>query len=122
MVTSDELAKTIHLSGFIHLPSMAETAKAFLRDIFRLHGCPREIITDRGTKFTSKLWNDIIKQLGCHLNYSTTNHHQTVGQVEHNNAYVESYLRCFVAIFDDESWINYLYFAEFCFNNYTCLY
>jgi len=117
MVTSDKLTKFIHLSGFRHLPSAAETAKSFLRDIFRLHGCPKEITTDRGTQFTSNLWKDILKLLGCRLNNATTNHHQTVGQVERNNAYVETYLRCFVATFDDDSWMNYLYLAEFCYNN-----
>jgi len=48
---------------------------------------------------------------------ATTDHHETVGQVERNNAYVETYLRCFVKQFDDEEWMEYLYLPEFCYNN-----
>jgi len=48
---------------------------------------------------------------------ATTDHHETVGQVERNNAYVETYLRCFVKQFEDEEWMDYLYLAEFCYNN-----
>ena len=31
-------------------------ADIFLKDIFRLHRIPKEIISDRDTKFTEKFW------------------------------------------------------------------
>ena len=46
------------------------------------------------------------------MNY-TTNQHETVGQVERNNAYVETYLRYFVRTYDDENRMDYLFLEEF---------
>jgi len=41
---------------FPNVPSSEHTAKAFMTHIFRLHGLPNEILSDRGTQFTSKFW------------------------------------------------------------------
>ncbi|OUM70679.1 hypothetical protein PIROE2DRAFT_1222, partial [Piromyces sp. E2] len=48
---------------------------------------------------------------------ATTSHHESVDQVEKDNQYVEMYLRCFLTSFEDEQWMDYLYLAEFCYNN-----
>jgi len=117
MVCCDRLTKMIHLIGFKHLPTAIETSRAFLREIYRLHGFPKVITTDRGTQFTSKVWEELLDFFGTELNTATTSHHQTVGQVERNNAYVETYLRCFINTYHDEGWMDYLYLAEFCYNN-----
>jgi len=63
------------------------------------------------------LWKISVEFFDVKCNLATTNHHQTTGQVEKNNQYVETYLRCFVKTFDDEEWLKYLYLAEFCYNN-----
>jgi len=117
MVCCDKLTKMIHLVGFKHVPTAIDTARAFLREVYRLHGFPKIITTDRGTQFTSKVWEELLDFFGAELSMATTSHHQTVGQVERNNAYVETYLRCFVNTYDNEEWMNYLYLAEFCYNN-----
>jgi len=117
MVCSDKLTKMIHLVGFKHLPTARETARAYLRNLFKLHGFPLGITTDRGTQFTSQLWKKLMEFFNVEIHLATTDHHETVGQVERNNAYVETYLRCFVKQFEDEEWMDYLYLAEFCYNN-----
>jgi len=117
MVCSDKLTKMIHLTGFKHLPTARESARAYLRDVFKLHGFPLGITTDRGTQFTSQLWKKLMEFFNVEVHLATTDHHETVGQVERNNAYVETYLRCFVKQFDNEEWMDYLYLAEFCYNN-----
>ena len=88
-----------------------------LRDIYRLHGFPKAITTDRGVRFTSKIWKELLEFFGAELKLAATSHHQTVGQVERNNVYVETYLRCFVNTFEDEEWMKYLFLAELCYNN-----
>ena len=53
MVVVDKLTKA---SNFIHVKSTYKTnaiAKIFMKEIFRLHGFPKAIISDRDTKFTS---------------------------------------------------------------------
>jgi len=58
-----------------------------------------------------------MKFLGVDHWLATANHHHTIGQVERTNAYVEQHLCCFLKKFDNESWIKWLYIAEFCYNN-----
>jgi len=94
MVCCDRLTKMIHLVGFKHVPTAIDTARAFLKKVYRLHGFPKVITTDRGTQFTSRVWEELLDFFGAELSMATTSHHQTVGQVERNNAYVETYLRC----------------------------
>ena len=48
MVVTCYLSKMIHLVGFRHLPSAKDTALAFLNHVFKLHGFPLSIVTDRG--------------------------------------------------------------------------
>jgi len=117
LVCYDKLTKMIHLTGFKHIPTAIETASAFLKDVFRLHGFPKVITTDRGTQFTSQVWGELLEFFEAEVSLATTSHHQTVGQVERNNAYVETYLRSFVGTYDDESWMDYLFLAEFYNNN-----
>ena len=39
-------------------------AAVFVRDVVRLHGIPRSIVTDRGTQFTSTIWTEVCRLLG----------------------------------------------------------
>ena len=117
LVYCDKLTKMIHLIGFKHVPNATETADAFLREIYRLHGFPKIVTTDRGVQFTSQVWKELLEFFDKEVNYATISHQETVVLVERNNAYVETYLRCFVGTYDDESWMNYLFLVEFCYNN-----
>ena len=70
MVVVDKLTKASH---FIPINSMYKAdsiAKMFMRDIFRLHGFPKEIISDQGTKFYSNFWKSLFVDLGTKLNFS----------------------------------------------------
>ena len=82
MVVVDKLKKT---SRFIPVKSMYKVdsiAKIFMKDIFRLHGLPKAIISDRDTKFTSNFWKGLFAGLGTKPNFSTAYHPQTNGQTE----------------------------------------
>jgi len=105
ILVCDKLTKMIHLIGFKHVPNTNETADAFLRKIYRLHGFPKVVTTDRGSQFISKVWKEMLEFFGNEINIATTSHHETVGQVKRNNAYVKTYLSCFVGTYEDESWI-----------------
>ena len=49
-------------------------AKIYMTRIVCLHGVPRSIVSDRGTQFTSKFWNQLHETLGTRLEFSTTFH------------------------------------------------
>ena len=74
MVLVDKLTKAAH---FILVKSTDKTddiAKIFMRDIFKLHGLPKEIVSDRDVKFTSNFWKGLFAYLGKKLKFSTTYH------------------------------------------------
>ena len=81
-----------------------------------LHGVPRSIVSDRGTQFTSKFWNQLHETLGTRLEFSTTFHPQTDGQTERVNQILEDMLRAY-ALDYGSSWDDNLPYAEFSYNN-----
>ena len=59
MVVVDRLTKESH---FIPVKSTHKTndiAKIFMKEIFKLHGLPKEIVFDRDVKFTSNFWKGL---------------------------------------------------------------
>jgi hypothetical protein len=94
----------------------AGTARLFIKNIFRLHGLPDDIVSDRGAIFTSSFWNALRKQLKVKLNRSTAFHPESDGQTERVNQTLEQYLRCYVD-YQQDDWAELLPIAEFSYNN-----
>ena len=117
MVVVDRFSKMIHLIPFKDVPNAQQTAKAFMKYIYKYHGFPSDIYTDRGSQFTSDLWNQFIKLFNVRLNIATTDHHETVGQVERCNAFIEQYLRLFSRAYFHDDWVDWIDLAEFAYNN-----
>jgi transposase InsO family protein len=93
-----------------------DTACLFFDHVFRLHGLPKSIISDRDAKFTSKFWKTLFQTLGTKLAMSTTFHPQTDGQTERANRTLEDMLRAFTSYRQDD-WDLQLTAAEFACNN-----
>jgi hypothetical protein len=77
MLVVDKLSKVAH---FIHVKSTCKAidiAIIFMKEIFRLHGMPKEIISDRDTKFTSNFWKSLCVGFETKLLFSTSYHPQT---------------------------------------------
>ena len=113
----DRFSKIVH---FIALKSTSarELADSFVKEIWRLHGLPLDIVSDRDTRFTSNFWAAVMKKLDVKLNMSTAFHPQTDGQSEILNQILEQYLRTFCNYHQDD-WLELLPFAEFSYNNST---
>ena len=43
-----------------------------MKEVFRIHGVPKVIVSDKDPKFTSNFWKGFIKGFGTNLNLSTT--------------------------------------------------
>jgi hypothetical protein len=93
----------------------ASVAKSFLDNIYKLHGLPSIIISDRDKIFTSTLWKELFRLAEVNLRMSTSYHPQSDGQTECLNQTMETYLHCFVNACPSK-WINWLSSVEFWYN------
>src|SRR3954466_8960615 len=84
--------------------------------IICLHGVPRSIVSDRGTQFTSKFWNQLHETLGTRLEFGTAFHPQTNGQTERVNQILEDMLGACALDYGSSSDDN-LPYVEFSYNN-----
>jgi len=82
LVVIDRLTKMSHFIACSKDLDARQFANRFMREIVRLHGLPHDIITDRGTLFTSDLWKETTGKLGIERRLSTAFHPQTDGQTE----------------------------------------
>ncbi len=82
LVVVDKLTKMVHFIALKDTANAEDVANLFVREIFRLHGLLKVIISDRDPKFTSIFWQALFKKLGTRFNMSSARHSQTDGQSE----------------------------------------
>ena len=100
------------------LPSATteEIARLLLEHVFKLHGLPHEIISDRDPRFTSAIARAWCHLAGIQQSMSTANHPPTDGQSERLIQILEQYLRAYVS-YQQNDWLTLLPLAEFSYNN-----
>ena len=74
MLIMDILTKVAHSILVKFTISTSDVACVFIRDVVRLHGVLKKIVSDRDAKFTSKFWKELFVGLGIELAFSTTYH------------------------------------------------
>eukprot|EP00253_Pinus_taeda_P018433 PITA_18433 len=116
MVVVDKLSKAAHFIPAQSTYKAVQIAHLFMQNVFRLHGLPKVIISDRDVKFTSTFWRTLFVELGTQLNFSTAYHPQTDGQTERVNQVLEDMLRAYVMLKPGQ-WEEYLHLVEFAYNN-----
>lgn len=73
----DRFSKATHFGAFDKLPTATETAQILVEHIFRLHGLPVEIVSDRVLQFTSQAWKASCTALKAKPCLSSGYHPQT---------------------------------------------
>jgi Integrase core domain len=63
MVIIDKLTKYYYLLSLSHPFKAVTVVEAFLETIYKLHGLPQGIITDRDPIFTSHFWKELMGKL-----------------------------------------------------------
>jgi transposase InsO family protein len=112
----DRLTKTAHFIVVHTTYSVQDYTELYIDQIVRLHGIPKTIVSDRGTQFVARFWEQLHESLGTKLIRSSNYYPQTDGQTERVNQIVEDMLRASIMNFD-KSWDKCLSLAEFSDNN-----
>jgi len=116
LVFTDKLTKMVHFVATNKTCDAVTTVKLFRDNIVRLHGLPRQLLSDRGGQFTSQYNKQCEKIWGIQHLLSSSHHPQTDGQTERVNAVMEDYLRHYVGA-NQTDWEEHLAMAEFAYNN-----
>ena len=115
LVVVDRLTKQTHFIRANKTDSAPTLGKQFLENIFRIHGLPSDIVSDRGPTFTSDWFKAFLKNLKIKPNLSTAFHPQSDGQTERVNQTLETHLRIFCNFLQSD-WSDLLPLAEFAYN------
>lgn len=111
----DRFSKSAQFVPLPKLPSAKETAELMLHHVFRLHGIPCDIVSDRGPQFTSRFWTEFCQLLGATVSLSSGFHPQSNGQTERMNQEMETALRCITSQ-NPSSWSKQLLWVEYAHN------
>jgi len=116
LVVCDCFSKMAHFIATTEKTSAEGLAKLFQDHVWKLHGLPESIISDRGVQFAVEIMKELNNLLGIQTKLSTAYHPQTDGQTERINQELEQYLRVFID-HRQEQWPDWLGTAEFAYNN-----
>ena len=116
VVFVDRLYKMVHFLPAHTDMGSEEFAQVFLREVFAKHGIPKNLVSDRDTRFTSKFFKELCRHLGVKHHMSTAFHPQSDGQTERANCVLEDMLRTYVAPSQND-WDLKLACCEFAVNN-----
>jgi len=118
MMVVDAVSKRVHFIPTHTTVTVEGAARLFLHYVWKLHGLPKHVVSDRGPQFVALFTKELYRLLGIRLSSSTAWHPQTDGQTEHINQELDQFLRLFVNERQDD-WYDLLPIAEFQHNNHV---
>ena len=116
LVVVDRLYKMDHFIATTETLTAGGLATLFRDHIWRFHGIPSSITSDRGSLLTTEFWKHLSQLLETKRNLSAAFRPQTDGQTERTNANMEQYLRIYCN-YQQDNWVELLSMAEFAMNN-----
>ena len=116
LVVVDQLTKMVYFIPTIEKTLAEGLARLFRDNVWKLHGLPESIISDRGPQFTAGLMRELNRMLGIESKLLMAFHPQIDRQTKRVNQELEQYLRMFID-HRQEQWPEWLGTAEFAYNN-----
>jgi len=96
LVVYNRFSKISHFVAMTEKIMVEGLVKLFRDNVWKLHGLPESIISDRGPQFVAGLVRELNKMLGIETRLSIVYHLQTDRQMEKTNQELEQYLRIYV--------------------------
>uniref|UniRef100_A0A673W8Q5 Gypsy retrotransposon integrase-like protein 1 n=1 Tax=Salmo trutta TaxID=8032 RepID=A0A673W8Q5_SALTR len=116
LVVVDRFSKSCRLLPLPGLPTALQTAEALFTHVFRHYGVPEDIVSDRGSQFTSRVWRAFMERLGVSVSLTSGFHPESNGQAERVNQEVGRFLRSYCQDRPGE-WARYIPWAELAQNS-----
>ncbi|GMF49040.1 unnamed protein product [Phytophthora fragariaefolia] len=110
------LSKMVHLAPVLDTGTGEQAARLFVDCVFRHHGLPETIVSDRDPRCTAAFWKTLFRLLETKLSMSTADHPETDGQTERVNRVLEDTVRS-VCAEAPRTWSDMLPMVEFALNN-----
>lgn len=114
----DKYSKMVHFAPGRKTDTAEDVGRQFFEQVYRYHGLPISIVSDRDPRFLSAFWQQLWELCGTRLDMSTPYHAQTDGQTERVNRWLEDALRAYVNTQQDD-WDEHLVAMEFAYNDKT---
>jgi transposase InsO family protein len=111
-VVVDRLTKRAYSLPCYKTTTAKEMAGMYYKYVWRNHGVPDSVVSDRGPQFISHFWDEFCRMLGVKIKLSSSEHPQTDGQTEIMNQYLDQRLRPFVNHYQD-NWAELLPAMDF---------
>ncbi|WVZ95473.1 hypothetical protein U9M48_041234 [Paspalum notatum var. saurae] len=112
LVVVDVFSKYAHFIALRHPFTAASVARAFHDQVYKHHGLPQAIVSDRDRIFLSQFWHLLFKLADVQLRMISAYHPQSDGQTERVNQCLETFLRCFVHACP-QKWSSWLSVAQY---------
>jgi len=117
MVVVDSLCKRAHFLPVNTTITAEGSARQFRDNVWKLHGLPSRILSDRRLQFTAEFTTELCWLLRIKPAKTTAYHPQVDGQTERVNQELEQYLWLFTSERQD-NWVDLLSMVEFQYNNH----
>jgi transposase InsO family protein len=115
LVVVDHFTKMAHFIP-IKKKDLPTAARAYLENIWKYHGFPEDVVSNRDSTFTCTFFTYLYNYLGIKRSMSTAYHTQTNGQTERINHVIEAYLRTYCN-YEQNDWASMLAMQEYAYNN-----
>jgi hypothetical protein len=116
IVVVDKLTTATHFIPVKTTHKEIIIAEIYMKEVVKIHGVPKEIVSKRYPKFTYNIWKGLFKGIGTNLNLITTHHPKLDGKIERTNRIIEDMCIMYVKKHPSK-WEDYIHLVEFSYNN-----